>query len=188
MDNWRRSRYGRQPGRKIYIPSGWTPPERRSRFHRRNILEVQPEADRSRPWFGRRTPEKYDRFRADEPVVRTRPYPPQEDEYIPRAQRRATDEPRTEVPSERRFEPSPERSAEPPPPYYPNPAYPVYPAAPPYLPVYPNPWVLYDRYGRPLSEAEMAEIEAREAYEDRYGRDFDRYTSVPSPPSDPDSE
>ena len=54
----------------------------------------------------------------------------------------------------------------------PYPVYPVYPAAaPPY-----SSYTHAGGYVVRLSRREIAELEAKEAYEDRYGRDFDRYS------------
>ena len=62
-----------------------------------------------------------------------------------------------------------------------QPVYPYYPAPPAFIPVYPPPpppsygFALCDENGRRLSDRELDELNAREDYEDRYGRDFDRY-------------
>lgn len=60
-----------------------------------------------------------------------------------------------------------------------RPAYPVYPTCQPFIP--PVMYTHYNLYGNRLSRAEIAELEARERYEDRYGRDFNRYSGRKSP-------
>ena len=166
--------YPRRPGAKIYYPSGKSPAKRHSRFRRRNsdsderqrrsvfsfgegLLKkrFRPHSNRD----GKKTAGK--RFRAHNTSKQ------KQDEAL----LRTTESAPAKVPSE--FHPvSPDSHA---------PVYSIYPMPPVFQPPpAPYPYGPYDHHGRRLSRQEIAELDARESYEDRYGRDFDRYSDSPS--------
>ena len=165
--------YPRRAGAKIYYPSGKSPEERRSRFRRR---DSNPEGRRRSPIFS-----------FGENLLKKR-FRPHSDRNVKKAagkrfRAHVSDRHKQDEAARRTVEPVVEKTHSERPAFYPAahaPAYPYYPVPPVIPPPPPYPYGPYDRYGRRMSEKEIAELDARENYEDRYGRDFDHYADSPS--------
>lgn len=205
MYDRRRVRCIRRPGVRVYIPTGWTPPERRERparredpdigtdrhsgsyigFSRRSARTAQP----AHTDTGRTAGTRGERFRKHTRQTsaagnqnghgrfhlrhsrRSRPDAPAAGAPAVAAPADIKAPPTTGTPVSRDFaSPLPPQSYDGAmyPPYYP-------PAVPVILPAYSQPYRAYDRFHSMLTDDELARLSEAEDYEDRYGRDFDRY-------------
>lgn len=193
MDNWRRSQYARMPRGKVYIPSGWNTNRRRGRPRRGNP------GYNGNGYAAPNGNNMYDRFFGQAASEETLP----QQESAPKAEgtskeatrfhRRSRPKPQLPSPPAKVSgkPPAQERRAaviEPPAPAEPERSplsYPFHPVPPAYYPPPPPPaFIPCDEAGRPLSRQEIARIEAREAYEDKFGRDFYHYATSSAKTSD----
>ena len=199
MYDRRRVRCVRRPSGKVYIPTGWTPPERRSRFHRHDepdrgtdlrreaYIGASRRAPAARAASDRSAASAGERFRkhtrqstsvtSEKTDVKQNGHTRFNLRRSSRSQAAAPVSDVNEKQSAARAADTDRRySAPPPPPPYDEAAYPYYPPAiPVFYPAYPQPRSVYDQFHSMLTDEELAELAEAEDYEDRYGCDFDRY-------------
>lgn len=170
----RSSRFTRHSEGRVYYPSDFARSERRSRFRPRGEEDKAGSTDKKRSLLTRFRPRQSTESGSKKAEKRFRP-------HSTPTRTAAASAPAGDI-AAREASAAPRAELPPAPPQYYQPAYPYYPA-PPVYPVYPPPppppassYAVYDPYGRRLSEEDIRRLDALEALEDRYGRDFDRYS------------